>query len=58
MENLEEKALEGEEIKEVISKEQEREEILYKGQYKVRLQEYLDSDPKYHNWSRSCDVGH
>lgn len=33
-------------------------EILYEGNKKIKLKKYLDSNPKYHNWSRACDVGH
>ena len=35
-----------------------REYLQYEGKEEMDLKNYLDSDPKYHNWSRSCDAGH
>lgn len=31
--------------------------LLYEGKNEIKLPDYLDSDPSYHNWSRACDVG-
>ncbi len=36
----------------------ERESLQYEGERDLDLKKYLDSNPKYHNWSRVCDVGH
>ncbi len=36
----------------------ERENLQYEGEKEMDLKNYLNSDPKYHNWSRSCDTGH
>jgi len=47
--------------KEFVPKPQtlrERRFLSYHGKKNIKLGEYLDSDAKYHNWSRSCDVGH
>ncbi|MDI6738441.1 MAG: hypothetical protein QME12_08100, partial [Nanoarchaeota archaeon] len=32
--------------------------LLYEGSEEIKLPDYLDTDPSYHNWSRACDVGH
>ncbi len=53
---LEEKALEGFSPKPQILRE--REPLSYHGEKDIDLGEYLNRDAKYHNWSRSCDVGH
>ncbi|MFH0752729.1 MAG: hypothetical protein V1914_04000 [archaeon] len=38
--------------------EKQPKKLLYKGVTETKLGDYLDSDSTYHNWSRSCDVGH
>ncbi|MBU2589159.1 MAG: hypothetical protein KKB39_00170 [Nanoarchaeota archaeon] len=38
--------------------ESDKKEMLYKGKKTIALKDYLDSDLTFHNWSRSCDVGH
>jgi len=35
-----------------------RDSFQYEGKENIDLKNYLDSNPKYHNWSRSCDTGH
>ena len=41
-----------------LTVEKQPKKLLYKGIKETKLKDYLDSNPTYHNWSRSCDVGH
>ena len=38
--------------------EETQKKLLYEGNSEIKLPDYLDIDPSYHNWSRACDVGH
>lgn len=48
----------GEKAKDKVVVEKDKKKMLHKGRDKICLQDYLDSNPAFHNWSRSCDVGH
>jgi len=42
----------------LIKTEKKEKKLLYNGTEETELNQYLDTNPRYHNWSMSCDVGH